>query len=279
MAIDLFFDRIDGMHPQRTILFLHGILGRGNNLRTIARRFIEARADWTAWLVDLRGHGRSPKGTAGASIEAAARDVVRLAQRSLQPVAAIVGHSFGGKVALEAARIGASVSLEHVVVIDSVPGSREPLRGGDSALTIIDTIESLPRTFASKSDFVEALVLTGQTRTLAQWLAQSVEKEGDGFRFVLDLDEMRALIMDYFARDLWPVVEHPPGTTRVHLVIGDHSGSYSLADRERAARTAASNEQVTVDVLPAGHWVHVDDPNGLLRTLSNVLLAPGLQDN
>src|SRR5262249_26364131 len=174
-----------------------------------------ARPGWTAWLVDLRGHGRSPKGTPVPSLEAAARDVVDLAGRAEQPLGAIVGHSFGGKVALEAARIGAIASLDHVVVIDSNPGRRDPLRDEDSALAILDTIESLPSTFASKSAFIEGLVATGKTRILAQWLAGSLEGEGDRVRFMLDVDEVRALILDYFARDLWPVVEHPPGSARV----------------------------------------------------------------
>jgi pimeloyl-ACP methyl ester carboxylesterase len=30
---------------------------------------------------------------------------------------------------------------------------------------------------------------------------------------------------------------------------------------------AASNDQVTVDVLPGGHWLHVDNPEGLLARL------------
>src|SRR5438093_1190915 len=266
-GIDLAFDRVDGARPERAVAFLHGILGRGINLRTIAKRFVEARPGWTAWLVDLRGHGRSPKGTPAPSLQAAARDVVDLTGRAAQPLGAIAGHSFGGKVALEAARIGAFMSLEHLVVIDSVPGSRDPLRGNDSALAVIDAIESMPLTFASKSGFIEALVATGKTPALVQWLAQSVEKQGGRVRFMLDLHEVRALILDYFERDLWPVVEHPPGATRVDLVIGDRSDSYSPADRERAARISLSSDRVTVDVLPAGHWVHVDNPDGLLRKL------------
>jgi len=267
MSIELAFDRIDGPRSERTIVFLHGILGRGGNLRTIAKRFVEARPQWTAWLVDMRGHGRSPKGTPSPSLEAAARDVVNMLSRATPPVHAIVGHSFGGKVALEAARIGAIASLEHVVVIDSAPGTREPLRGDDSALAVIEKIKALPSALASKSDFVDALVAGGMKRSVAQWLAQSVEMEGDYVRFIPDLGEIRALILDYFARDLWPVVERPPGVTNVHLVIGDRSDAYSSADRERVARIAASTERVTVDVLQAGHWVHVDDPDGMLRIL------------
>src|SRR5438552_5499927 len=128
MSIELAFDRVEGARPERTILFLHGILGRGNNLRTIARRFVEARPGWSAWLVDMRGHGRSPKGTSGASLEAVARDVVSLAApaaQAAQAVTAIVGHSFGGKVAREAAGIGSMSSLDDVVVIDTVPGIRK----------------------------------------------------------------------------------------------------------------------------------------------------------
>jgi len=262
--LELAFERIEGARPRKTIAFLHGILGSGGNLRTIARRFVDARPSWTAWLVDLRGHGRSPKGTPDPSLEAAARDVVGLTARAAQPLVAIAGHSFGGKVALEALRIGTG-SLEHVLTIDSMPGAREPMRGEDSALAVIETLESLPRTFASKSAFVDAIMAAGHGRALAQWLALSLERSDGGVRFALDLREVRALLVDYFARDLWPVVEQPQGDARLHLVIGDRSTSYSAADRERAR--ALAGDRVSVDLLPAGHWVHVDDPEGLLRVM------------
>lgn len=272
MSIELAFDRIGGTNPEKTIAFLHGILGRGNNLRTIAKRFVEAQRGWAALLVDLRGHGRSPKGTPGPSLEAAASDVVSLATRIAEPLVAVAGHSFGGKVALETARLGGLESLQHAIVIDSAPGTRVPFKRGDGALALIEAIESLPPTFRSRREFIDGLVAAGKTREIAEWLAQSVEYQGDHVRFGLDLDEIRALILDYFARDLWPVVEEPPGDVNVHLVVGDRSDSYSPADRNRAARLAAQSERVTYHALPAGHWVHVDDPDGLLDTLVEATL-------
>src|SRR2546426_3473122 len=98
-SVHLASDRVDGAHAERAIAFLHGILGRGINLRMIAKRFVQARPGWTAWLVDLRGHGRSPKGRPKPSLEAAAHDVLDLGTRADLPLTAIVGHSFGGKVA------------------------------------------------------------------------------------------------------------------------------------------------------------------------------------
>jgi len=262
----LAYEQINGKRPERAVGFLHGILGRGLNMRTLARRFIEARPEWCAWLMDLRGHGRSPKSMPGPTLEATARDVIEIARQEAVPMSAVVGHSFGGKVALEVARLGGLPALAHVIVIDSVPGARPPIVGGDSALGVIDTIESLPRTFASKLDFVRA-VAAGQGRAIADWLAGSVERHGDEVRFGLDLEEIRALLRDYFSRDLWPVVEHPPQGVHVHLLIADHSTSYSAANRERALKIATSNPQVTVDILPGGHWLHVDNPDGVLSTI------------
>lgn len=217
--------------------------------------------------MDLRGHGESPKGTAGPSLEAAARDVVALATRAGMPLVAIAGHSFGGKVALEVARVGGIASLQDVVIIDSTPAAREPQAEGDSPLAILRIIEALPAGFDSISSFIAALMGAGLSRELAQWLASSLEREGQQLRFSLNTGEIRALILDYYAQDLWSVIEKPPGETRVHLVIGERSTSFSEADRNRAAQIAAANGRVTVDVLPAGHWVHVDDPEGLLDVL------------
>jgi pimeloyl-ACP methyl ester carboxylesterase len=103
---------------------------------------------------------------------------------------------------------------------------------------------------------------------MAQWLAMSTEPApGGGVRFALDKEEIRALLMSYFATDLWPTVESPPDASEVHLVIGDRSTSYSPADRKRALQAAARQPRVTVDVLPTGHYVHTEDPDGLLRVL------------
>jgi esterase len=265
----------EGGSADRVALFFHGILGSGQNLRTLARRFVAAKAAagqprWAADLVDLRGHGDSPKRSADPTLAAAAGDVVERIAKSDLPVAALVGHSFGGKVALEATRqLGQRpelASLEHVVVIDSLPGARPMARGSESTLAVVEILERLPATFATRDDFVAAVMAEGQAKPLAQWLATSLERDAESrFRFALDLAEIRALLASYFAAELWPAIESPPGRVAVHLVIGDRSRVWSAEDRERALR--AAGERVTVDVLPAGHWVHVEDADGLLRVL------------
>ena len=83
------------------MLFLHGILGTRANWRGIARRFVEARPEWGAVLVDLREHGDSLGLPAPHSLHAAAEDVAELERSLAVPVEGALGHSFGGKVVLE----------------------------------------------------------------------------------------------------------------------------------------------------------------------------------
>ncbi len=45
--------------PTKAVLFLHGILGTGANLRSHARRFVQAHPEFLGVLVDLRAHGNS----------------------------------------------------------------------------------------------------------------------------------------------------------------------------------------------------------------------------
>src|SRR5438045_3613951 len=81
----------------------------------------------------------------------------------------------------------------------------------------------------------------GLRPALVQWLAMNVVREGDhGYRYGLDLDAVRALLDDYFARDLWPVVEAPPGRVRVELVAGARSNVLDAEDLARARRVSAA---------------------------------------
>lgn len=264
-------------------LFLHGMLGRGNNLRSLARRFVEACPGWDALLLDLRGHGASPKSSPSPSLTAAAADVLPLCTGG-PAVGALVGHSFGGKVALEVARLlctspadstRARLALPlHIFTLDSNPGVRQPseVSGPDSVVTVLRQLAALTGPHASRSAFVDALQGRGLTRSLSQWLAQSTEPSPDGgVRFALDLAELEALLQSYFATDLWPFLSQPAPGLHIHLIIGEHSTSYSPADRQRAAALAAAQPQLHVDLLPADHWVHTDDPQGVQRLLVQAL--------
>ncbi len=256
--------------PERWIMFLHGILGRGNNWRGFARQLVKANPSWGAALVDLRAHGDSRDLPPPDTLGTAAEDVARLASDLPGELDAVLGHSFGGKVALALLE---RIVVPHLFVVDSLPGDRPDRHGSEGTLAVLDTLRALPPRFESRDDFI-AHVSAKHGEAIGKWLAMSLDRQDDGsYRFGLDVQRIDALLADYFRRDLWPLIDPPPAGSEVHLVIAGRSNVYDAADRARAEALAARHpEAVHAEVLEkAGHWVHVDDPEGLFAIVQHAL--------
>jgi len=266
--------------PAKWLVFLHGILGSGANWRTFARQVVAARPEWGALLVDLRLHGDSQGFAPPHTLEAAARDVVEaiptLPGGGATPIRGVLGHSFGGKVGIELARQlaeSANGPVDRLVVVDSTPGARPDYRGSSGVRHIVDLLTQLPPEFPDRNAFTAWAEERGVSRPTAMWLAMNVRPVPNTtrFEFRLDIPQIRTMMEDYFARDLWPVIENPPGQMTTHLVVGGDSEVVDAADIERARRAP----RATVDVIPnAGHWVHVDAPDTLRELVLGYLAQP-----
>ncbi len=254
------------------MFFLHGILGTGSNWRSVARRFVAARPDWAAVLVDLPEHGGSVGQGEGASLQSAASALLALEQSIELPVRGVLGHSFGGKLALQ--WLKEHPETDEAWIIDASPSAAP--RGVDAAGTesVLAALERVgDKRFAGRSAFVQAIVAQGQTRPIAQWLAMNLTEETDGWRFGPDLRRIRALIEDYARSDLWQPVEHPPPGCFLRFVLGAESAVVSDEARKRLQRLAEANPRLRVHDIPgAGHWVHVDAPERLMSLLTS---SPG----
>jgi pimeloyl-ACP methyl ester carboxylesterase len=265
-----------GRPPDRAALFLHGILGQGGNFRSIARRVVDALAvegkSLRAVLVDLRAHGASPAFAPPHTIAACADDLAALARSLDVPVSSVVGHSFGGKVALAFAEIHRVGSL---VVLDSSPGPRVEARGSESTVQIVELLASLPRSFPTRAAFVDRVVAAGHPAGFAQWLAMNLARDGEVFTNRLDLRVIRALLGDYFAVDLWRVLEARDVVGAWNVVIGGASRVFGDDDRRRIERAVAEDPKSRrVEVVEgAGHWVHVDAPDRVVATLAEAFRA------
>ncbi len=257
----------EGATPNKHILFLHGILGSGSNWRTFARKLVAARPAWSAVLVDLRLHGQSQGFGPPHTLAACAGDLEELEGALDLPVGAVLGHSFGGKVALEYA--GRRPKLELAWILDSSPGARPDARGSESTVRIVKLLETVPERFSTREAFVDWVVQHGTDRPIAMWLAMNLRAApgGEGYALRVDLPALRSLLDDYFARDEWPVIESAAGgesATRFHLVVGGRSTVLDAEERARAEALARKSDRVRLHVIEgAGHWIHVDAPDAL----------------
>jgi pimeloyl-ACP methyl ester carboxylesterase len=268
-----------GTHPDRYLFVLHGILGSGSNWRTFARRLAGACPAWGMVLVDLRAHGLSAGAPPPHSVAAAARDLVRLQAALDRPVKGVLGHSFGGKVALALADVNPT-RLDQVWVLDSQPGARREELSSERTAAVVRMLEDMPASFASRDEFVHTVEERGHDRTFAAWLAMNLRREGDGaYRLRIDMAAIRRLFESYYETDLWHVVERHDKAKDLFFVIGGRSDVVREPDRARLADIASRASHLRVFTLPgAGHWVHIDDPEGLFAIVSANLCGPAASE-
>ncbi len=252
------------------VLVLHGILGSGRNLRTFAQRLADARPDLRLWLVDLRNHGESQGAPPPHTMAACCDDLDALvAARGLQPQW-IIGHSYGGKVAVAWAG-RAPAHLQRVWVLDSPPAGYTMAQdaGGDAADNVervIATLRQIPMPLIRRQDVVQEFRARGFPDSIGQWMTTNLRQTADGYRWCFDLDAIDEMLVSYLATDVWPILESPPPGVRIDVVRAERSHRWPP---DVLARFAAIHHGKThLHMLPdAGHWLHVERTDALVALI------------
>lgn len=246
------------------VWFLHGILGSRRNWRTFARAVVDALPGWRAVLVDLRGHGDSHPADPPHTVARCIDDVVELAALRGVP-RAVVGHSFGGKVALGLSARGLA-GLARAWSLDASPGPFPRIRDprGHEVARVVGALAAMTLPLPSRESVRDALLAEGFSPAIAAWMTTNVERDtAGGYRWRFDLDVVRALLEDYAQVDAWPWIEAAGDVPR--LLRAGASDRWEGRDADGFARLHPAGRAV---VLPdAGHWVHVDQPAQLAELL------------
>ena len=256
-------------------VFLHGLLGNGRNLKTLAKKVTD-QSGHSGILLDLRGHGKSYLVGGGwnepHSFEACVDDVKRsLDGLNIRPHT-IVGHSWGGRVALQyAATLGGTphtALLKQVWLLDTVPGQAHK-----SVEHVLNAVRNLQqRQSTSLPDRKQLATILAQEfhieQATAQWLASSYNRQTGDFGF--DMNVVEGLWPEFGNQDFYGLIEKCTleHGIRIDLVRGGKNTGWSVDILRRLDSLKGTN--FAVHVLPkAGHWVHVDDLPGLLEVMKN----------
>jgi esterase len=250
--------------PRRWLAVLHGIFGSGRNWGSVARALVRERPEWGVLLVDLRQHGESMGFAPPHTLERVAADLAALSDG--REIRAVMGHSFGGKVALLRGRD--DERIEQLWVLDSTPEVGEPAGGPWSVLSILRTV---PDRYDARDEAVGALEERGVARGTARWLATNLEWREDAYRWRLDLDDMEAMLLDFHRTDLWPVVEDPRPGLELHFVRATGSAVLSAEASGRIRAAGEATGRVFLHEVQGGHWLNADNPDALVE-----LMARGL---
>lgn len=251
------------------VAYLHGLLGQGKNLATIAKA---VSATDPGLLVDLPNHGRSDW-TATFGYANWADQVAETLRHHLPTGAPITvfGHSMGGKTAMALALRHPSL-VRALVVADISPDDSSH---GYGFGRLVNGLRDLPLAqVRTREDADRLLAAAVPDAGVRAFLLQNLHRaKPDGWRWLPNLDLLADALPGISG---WPAGLRGPYQGPVLWLRGGDSGyvtdEHAPAMRELFPRTRL------VTIKHAGHWLHADQPQAVAATLQAFLdqLRPAL---
>jgi esterase len=238
------------------LVLLHGLFGSNENLGNVAR---ELATDFTVIGLDLRNHGRSPHGPA-MDYGTMAGDVADTLSALGLDSCALLGHSLGGKTAMELA-LSEPDRVERLIVADIAPVAYD--RRHDQELEALHSLDL--DAIASRRDADEALADAIPGPAIRQFLLKNLARGEDGFRWRIPLDTIYGEYADIAAAPPSPGPYEGP----VLFIRGGNS-DYVSDDDEPVIRERFPDARI--ETIPgANHWVHVDAPGAFVKLIREFL--------
>lgn len=230
------------------LVILHGLLGSSGNWHTLARS-VFCRY-FTVYTVDQRNHGRSPHSDQ-IDYPAMAADLLRFFEDHGIDKSLLIGHSMGGKTAMEFA-LSHPGRVERLLVVDvapkAYPASHEQII---EALREVDLSQA-----SSRADIDHALADRIPDPPVRRFLLKnlSYSTTKGQYEWELNLDA----IHKHYAR-LNEGIENGRTFEGPSLFVRGGNSDYIAEKDEKAVKKLFPNAEFKT-IEEAGHWVHADQP-------------------
>jgi pimeloyl-ACP methyl ester carboxylesterase len=235
----------------RPLVILHGLFGDGDNWHGVATRLADR---FRVLVPDLRNHGRSPH-SAEMSYPAMAGDVAELLAAQGLTAADVLGHSLGGKVAMQLALTRPGL-VQKLIVADMAPRAYPPLH-----LEILAALQALDvGSFTSRPEIEAVLAGAVPSQRLRRFLLKNLARNAGGtFEWRMNV----TALADSYPHLLAAVTGPQPYAGPALFIRGGRSEYVQPADEPLILELFPRAEFRTI--ANAGHWVHTDAPEEFLR--------------
>jgi pimeloyl-ACP methyl ester carboxylesterase len=240
------------------LILLHGLFGSQRNWQPVARRL---SGHFRVHTVDLRNHGASPHHDE-VNYPLMAEDLQRFMDQERIAAAHVLGHSLGGKVAMQIALLRPH-RVHRLTVVDIAPRAYEAVHDEVfAALRALDLSRLRTRTEADEA-LAECIPHHGTRRFL---LTNLVFDPQHGPRWRIHLDALYAQ-REQLTSEVNGMV---PFENPALFLRGGASDYFRDADWKATQQLFPSARLHTI--AGAGHWVHVDAPEAFLSCVQEFLM-------
>lgn len=236
------------------VIILHGLFGMLDNLLLMAKRLEDA--GFMPILVDQRNHGRSPH-TNDMNYKVMSEDVYQFMTDNWIHEAIVIGHSMGGKTALQLTAHHEDM-VSKLIVIDI--GVKKYQHGHDA---VFDALMSVKLDTVSTRGEVEDILMNklGDMGTVLFLMKNLSRKPEGGFQWKANIQTLYDSYENIIDAVQWT---HPCQTDT--LFIRGGRSSYILDEDWPDISSFLPNARLHT-IENAGHWLHVDAPDELFQKI------------
>ncbi|MEM8529103.1 MAG: alpha/beta fold hydrolase [Bacteroidota bacterium] len=242
------------------IVILHGLFGTLDNWQTLAKKLAE---DYYVFLIDQRNHGRSPH-VEGMSYPLMASDLKDFLEQNWIHQAHIIGHSMGGKTAMQFALEYPDI-VDKLVVVDIAP---KTYLGGHEL--ILSALRNFPvNSVESRKEAEQTLLEAGiEELGIRQFLLKNLTRsKAGGYEWKMNFPEIDKHYQNILANIETANKSAFDGET---LFVRGANSNY-IQDKDINTINQFFPQSKLETVPQAGHWVHAEQPQALLELLRTFL--------
>ena len=234
------------------LMILHGLFGFSDNWQTHAKKLSEY---YRVILVDLRNHGHSDW-SEDFSYEIMADDVKELCDDLNLSELILMGHSMGGKVAINFAQKNEDL-LEKLIVVDmgtkGYPMHHDHILKGIHSVSL-DDVSSRREAATQMNEFIES-------EGIKQFLLKNLYwKEKGQLAWRMNIDVLEREMVNILGQMSDDEVMIPT------LFIRGELSNYILDDDIEELENQFPDSEI-VTIANAGHWVHAEAPGDFIDSL------------
>ncbi len=239
-------------HNNSPIILVHGLFGSLDNLGILARSLV---VDHDIIQVDMRNHGLSPR-SPEMNYPAMAQDLLDTLDEQHIEKATFIGHSMGGKAVMALTAL-APERIDRLVAIDIAPVDYH-VRRHDEIFAAINAVTDAQA--SSRQQAASVMRQHLQEEGVIQFLLKSFVEGEWRFNVPVLWDQYPHIV----GWETIPAWEHP-----ALFIPGGNSPYVTEAYRKQLL---AQFPQARAHVIAgAGHWVHAEKPDAVLRAIRRYL--------
>ena len=239
---------------QPAILLLHGLLGSSRNWQGVGKQLGLSR---NVAALDQRNHGASPHYPVMDYASLAGDALAWMDSQGIKRIH-IVGHSMGGKVAMELA-CSAPERFTSLTVVDISPRAYPPRWEREFAAMQRMPVEHLTK----RSEAEEWLESDIRDWAFRKFLVSNLERDpSGGFRWTVNLNTLHAALPNLFCQV--PAEGQQFDGPTLFLRGGD---SNFVTDEDLSLITGFFPQAHIKTVAAAGHNVHFDQPDAFVTAI------------